>query len=97
MCADRNLDSLVAGYNNLGQLGDGSKTASLVPVTVLGGHTFAQVACGGYFSCGVTQAGALLCWGEWWAAVVQPCKRWRQCSAWVNACLVAATGPCILR
>jgi alpha-tubulin suppressor-like RCC1 family protein len=53
------------GSNVTGQLGDG--TASSVPVTrpvaVSGGFRFAQISAGVSFTCGITTAGATLCWG----------------------------------
>jgi alpha-tubulin suppressor-like RCC1 family protein len=57
------LSVLSAGNNGVGQLGDNSNTNSIVPVQVSGGHTFVQVATKARQSCGVTQAGAALCWG----------------------------------
>jgi alpha-tubulin suppressor-like RCC1 family protein len=47
------------GYNNTGQLGDGTTTERLTPVAVVGGLLFAELS----GSCGRTDAGAAYCWG----------------------------------
>ena len=52
------------GDNSDGQLGDGTNTASNVPVSVGGGHIFASVSAGSRHSCGVTTAGEAYCWGD---------------------------------
>jgi len=51
------------GTNFYGQLGDGTTTQRLVPNTVAGGLTFADVRAGGNHTCGVTTSGAAYCWG----------------------------------
>ena len=51
------------GLNDGGRLGDGTNTASNVPVAVAGGITFQSVSPGGDHSCGVTTAGTAYCWG----------------------------------
>jgi alpha-tubulin suppressor-like RCC1 family protein len=53
------------GSNAFGQLGDGtSLNIKIVPVLVLGGHTFASVrAAGADHTCGVTTGGVAYCWG----------------------------------
>jgi hypothetical protein len=52
------------GYNNYGQLGDGSFTNRGSPALVAGGLSFAAVSAGSLHSCGVTTAGAVYCWGS---------------------------------
>ncbi len=52
------------GFNDYGQVGDGSATSRSTPVAVSGGLTFASVSIGGNgFTCGRTTAGAAYCWG----------------------------------
>lgn len=51
------------GDNSSGQLGDGSRTGSLVPVRVTGGQSFASIAVRRSHTCGVTTANAVYCWG----------------------------------
>lgn len=53
------------GYNEFGQIGDGSITNALVPIDVvgLGAGSTAQLSTGGGHTCARTTAGALLCWG----------------------------------
>ncbi len=52
------------GDNTFGQLGDGTGTSSKVPVLVEGlGKGISAIACGGYLSCALSDAGAVLCWG----------------------------------
>ena len=53
------------GSNEAGQLGSGGGAAvSPVPVAVAGGHTFRSLAAGARHTCGITTAGAALCWGS---------------------------------
>jgi hypothetical protein len=60
------------GRNQMGQLGDGTRSLTSIPdslaivrmpVRVLGGHHFTQLDAGGTFTCGTTVAGAVYCWG----------------------------------
>jgi alpha-tubulin suppressor-like RCC1 family protein len=52
------------GYNELGQLGDGTRVSSLYPVAVAGSlGKAAAVAAGAYHSCAVLTDGRLTCWG----------------------------------
>jgi alpha-tubulin suppressor-like RCC1 family protein len=52
------------GWNNQGQLGDGTTTDSFVPVTVTGMSTATTVALGGRHSCARLADGTLRCWGD---------------------------------
>jgi alpha-tubulin suppressor-like RCC1 family protein len=51
------------GYNNWGQVGDGSTVKRLLPVRVLGGLAFRQVSAGFQHTCGVTTSNVAYCWG----------------------------------
>ncbi|MGH9259941.1 MAG: RCC1 domain-containing protein, partial [Acidimicrobiales bacterium] len=55
------------GYNEFGQLGDGTERSTAVPRAVAGGHVFRSLSAGRTAArattCGVTRAGAALCWG----------------------------------
>jgi len=55
------------GDNSNGQLGDGSKTSSLVPVPIAGGLAFATsggaLSAGEESTCALTAVGAAHCWG----------------------------------
>ena len=52
------------GFNDFGQLGDGSTTGSLTPVLVSGGIRFSSISTRGGHTCGVTPVGDVYCWGE---------------------------------
>jgi alpha-tubulin suppressor-like RCC1 family protein len=53
------------GYNAAGQLGDGTRTARLTPVDVVGPPAgVVAVAAGELHTCGVTSTGAVKCWGD---------------------------------
>jgi alpha-tubulin suppressor-like RCC1 family protein len=52
------------GLNEFGQLGNGTRTSSVVPVAVAGlPSNVVAVAAGEYHTCALTSAGAMLCWG----------------------------------
>ena len=51
------------GYNDEGELGDGTTTASTVPVAVAGGLRFSSIGLGEYHTCGLTTRGQAYCWG----------------------------------
>ncbi len=51
------------GRNNVGQLGDGSSVDRLLPVTVSGGITFADISASGDLTCGLSTEGTPYCWG----------------------------------
>jgi len=53
------------GAGGGGELGNGdpAERGSMVPIPVVGGHSFAQLAAGGFQTCGIDTAGALFCWG----------------------------------
>jgi alpha-tubulin suppressor-like RCC1 family protein len=52
------------GENAMGQLGDGTKTSSNVPVRSAGNLTFTSIDAGAFHTCGVTTAGEAHCWGS---------------------------------
>jgi len=51
------------GWNSDGQLGNGSKKDSSVPVAVAGGLIFESISAGHFHTCGVTTDGSTYCWG----------------------------------
>jgi alpha-tubulin suppressor-like RCC1 family protein len=52
------------GYNQHGELGDGTVALRLSPVPVLGNQTFRQVSAGNWHTCGVTTMNVAYCWGR---------------------------------
>ncbi|MCR4342238.1 MAG: hypothetical protein NUW01_20370 [Gemmatimonadaceae bacterium] len=52
------------GLNGEGQLGDGTRNPSTIPVAVQGGLVFTALTAGVVHSCGLTSAGAAHCWGR---------------------------------
>ena len=65
---DGNVYSI--GYNNLGQLGDGTTTNRVAPVLVSGNYNFSSLADSGYpgdglsdHMCGLLVNGTAMCWG----------------------------------
>lgn len=52
------------GGNELGQLGDGSRTSRSTPVAVGGGVAFTSITAGGWHNCGLTANGTAYCWGS---------------------------------
>ena len=52
------------GVNESGELGDGTKRTSYMPVPVAGDRRFGSISAGAYHTCGVTTEGATCCWGS---------------------------------
>jgi hypothetical protein len=52
------------GFNQFGQIGDGSNADKLVPTPVNGGHTFVRLVVGNDHSCGLDPGGHVFCWGD---------------------------------
>jgi alpha-tubulin suppressor-like RCC1 family protein len=52
------------GYNEHGELGDGTVSQRLIPVPVVGNRTFRQVSAGNWHTCGVTTSNVAYCWGR---------------------------------
>jgi alpha-tubulin suppressor-like RCC1 family protein/uncharacterized protein YjbI with pentapeptide repeats len=53
------------GYNDKGQLGNGTTTQSSIPVaaTMPAGVTFTAISVGAYHTCALTTTGTVYCWG----------------------------------
>ena len=51
------------GYNNYGELGNGTITDSLVPVAVSGVTPATAITAGGFHSCALLSGGTVKCWG----------------------------------
>ena len=64
VCGLRDTAAVCWGRNNLGQLGDGSRSDRHVPTAVAGGHAFTQVSASLSHACGVRADGVALCWGD---------------------------------
>ena len=55
------------GENSNGQLGDGSKSGSEVPVTVdFGGSEVVKISAGSYHTCAIMSNRSVKCWGDNW-------------------------------
>ena len=52
------------GQNEYGQLGNGTKTSSLAPVSVDGITTATQITSGNRFACALLSGGTVKCWGS---------------------------------
>jgi alpha-tubulin suppressor-like RCC1 family protein len=52
------------GYNDFGQLGNGTTSLATPPVTVSASGAFTAIAAGGSHTCALTADGRALCWGR---------------------------------
>jgi hypothetical protein len=52
------------GGNASGQIGDGTTTNRLTPVSVNGGKTYTQLSAGANYACGLVSDGTIQCWGD---------------------------------
>jgi alpha-tubulin suppressor-like RCC1 family protein len=56
-------DGYCWGFGNTGELGNGTRVSSTMPVKVSGGLAFADVQAGEWNACGLTTSGKVYCWG----------------------------------
>lgn len=63
-CALSGMRAYCWGWNELGQLGDGTRTDRASPVLVQGDHRFLELAAGQSYSCGITLFNETFCWGS---------------------------------
>jgi alpha-tubulin suppressor-like RCC1 family protein len=63
-------NTLCWGWNNIGQVGDGTAIDRSSPTLVSGGHTFKLIRGGANFTCGLTPTGAAYCWGSNYAGAL---------------------------
>jgi alpha-tubulin suppressor-like RCC1 family protein len=59
-----NGSALCWGYNDYGQLGDGTITRKTIPVFTYGNYQFSEMDLGWFHTCGLLYNGSALCWGE---------------------------------
>jgi alpha-tubulin suppressor-like RCC1 family protein len=52
------------GWNEYGQVGDGTIVNRTVPTPISGGYVFREVRAGGSTTCGITFGGETMCWGR---------------------------------
>jgi alpha-tubulin suppressor-like RCC1 family protein len=52
------------GWNEEGQIGDGTTNSALTPTQVIGGDMFASISASGWSTCGLLATGQAKCWGE---------------------------------
>jgi len=52
------------GWNNFGQLGDGTTATRTLPMPIAGGTEFSQIATYAYHNCALTPEGRAYCWGS---------------------------------
>ena len=57
-------DAYCWGFNDVGQLGDGTQTDRNTPTLVTDGITWQSVSAGGKFACGVSTSNVGYCWGS---------------------------------
>jgi len=63
-CGIKNNDTLWCwGYNNYGEVGDGTTVNKTAPVQVSGGGTWKDVSSGAYHTCAIKNDDTLWCWG----------------------------------